>query len=250
MAKQPPLPDRFRITCETSENEMGVLIAQLTRMGFSNISFELITDIPTFKRNAPGGHEQSATDLVLAWIADNPTFNARDLSRLFKEAGRNSGGAYYVLNKLVDAGTIIDLGNRNYQRADVKAIEAPTAADKTEGAPRKFATRGEDEILKFARKHGGKFNTSQIVALFEQQGRARNSVYASANALMANKMIKRVGESGSGDYVLLAKGRSPNIKMHKAKKTKPAPKADPTPAPQLNGSTQHPQTNTEVAVHV
>ncbi|MCP1761911.1 hypothetical protein [Bradyrhizobium japonicum] len=242
MAKQEPLPDRFRITCETSESEMGVLIAQLTRMGFTNISFELITDVPAFRRNAARDGQQSASEFALAWISENLTFNARDLVKHFKADGRNSSACYYAVKKLVEVGTIIDLGNRNYQRADVKAIEAPDAA------PKKFATRGEDEILKFARQHGGKFNTAQIVKLFEEHGRARNSVYASTNALLNEKMIKRVGESGSGDYRLLAKG-----KAHKPRKARQAalPKSTPAPAlaPHLNGGSHHPEINGEAVIN-
>ena len=47
---------------------------------------------------------------------------------------------------------------------DANRIAPKAADDKT--TPKKFATRGEDEILKFARKHGGKFNTAQLIDLF------------------------------------------------------------------------------------
>jgi hypothetical protein len=182
---------------------MGPIIAQLSRMGLTNIGFELITDIRTFNRNAP--REMSAEAFALAWVDEHPTFRLRDLAKHFESDGRAGSSANYAVKKMVDAGKLNALGGGNYQRADVAAIEAPKS--EKNAAPKKFATRGEDEILKFARQHGGKFNTGQIVGLFEKHGRARNSVYASTNALLNEKMIKRIGASGSGEYTLLAKAK-------------------------------------------
>lgn len=216
-----PPTDRFRIICEAEAADMGPIIAQLSRMGLTNIGFELITDVPAFKRNER--RDVSAEDFAQAYVDEHPTFDGRDLSAHFKMDGRTASSSYYAIKKLIDAGAIIDLGDRNYQRADVKAIELP----KTEAAtqPKKFETPASAEILKFARKHGGKLNTEQIVALFAEQGRARGTVYGSVNKLLGEKLIKRVGASGSGEYMLLARA--------KAKPKKKAAKAA-APAAKLN----------------
>ncbi|WP_166304385.1 hypothetical protein [Bradyrhizobium sp. 2S1] len=203
---------------------MGPIIAQLSRMGLTNIGFELITDVPAFKRNER--HEVSAEDFALAFVNEHLTFSGRDLSAHFKAAGRTASSSYYAVRKLIGAGEIVDLGDRNYQRADVRAIEPP----KTETAPKKFDTPASAEILKFARKHGGKFNTEQLVALFAEQGRARGTVYGSVNKMLTEKLIKRVGASGSGDYMLLAKAKA------KSNPKKPATKAAAAPAAKLNGA--------------
>ena len=58
MAKTPPQPpiDRFRIICEAEAADMGPIIAQLSRMGLTNIGFELMTDVVQVTRR---GEEQS-----------------------------------------------------------------------------------------------------------------------------------------------------------------------------------------------
>jgi predicted transcriptional regulator len=203
---------------------MGPLIAQLTRMGFLNVSFELITDVAAYKQQR---RDVPAEAFALAFVNEHPTFALKELTAHFKADNRTAAACYYAIKKLVEAGMLKALADRNYQRADVKAIEPPR-----EG-PSHFATSGGDEILKFARKHGGKFNTAQIIKFFEAQGRARNSVYASCNGLLNDGLIKRVGKSGSGEYVVRAKAAP---KPAAPKKPKPAPKA----APHLNGGSEHP----------
>jgi hypothetical protein len=227
MAKPPEQlpPDRFRITCETSEAEVGPLIAQLTRMGYLNVSFELITDVPTYKQRR--SRDASAEAFALAFVDEHPTFALKELTAYFKADNRSAAACYYAVKKLVDAGTLTALADRNYQRADVRAIEPPATVTKH------FAKTGADEILKFSRKHGSRFNTEQLIAHFTTQGRARNSVYASCNALLKQKAIKRVGPAGSGEYVLRTKAAP---KLAAPKKPKPTPKA----APHLNGGSEHP----------
>jgi hypothetical protein len=66
-----------------------------------------------------------------------------------------------------------------------------------------FDKNASDVILAHARKHSGKFNTQQLLPVFAKQDRARNSIYATINHLMVNKLIKRTGK---GEYLLLAKG--------------------------------------------
>src|SRR5882724_5600604 len=54
MAKTPVATvERFRIHAETSMEQMGHVLAELTRMGLQNVGYELITDIVTFKNNGP-----------------------------------------------------------------------------------------------------------------------------------------------------------------------------------------------------
>lgn len=75
-------------------------------------------------------------------------------------------------------------------------------------ARKTFDKRGEDVIVSHARSNHGRTNTERLIKVFARQGRARNSVYASLDALMKNKMMKRVGDKGSGQYVLLAKAKT------------------------------------------
>jgi hypothetical protein len=52
MAKTPPATvERFRIHAETSKEQMGDVLAELTKMGLLNIGYELVTDVLTFRTN-------------------------------------------------------------------------------------------------------------------------------------------------------------------------------------------------------
>lgn len=204
--------DRFRIVCEASASDMGPIIAQLTRMGLTNIGFELMTDIPAYaQRNR---HDSTAEDFAAAWIEQNPTFKLSHLAAHFRESGRGTSAAYYGVKKLVEAGRLRSLGDGNYAASHIKAIAPP------------HAVTNEETILKFARSHGGKISTDKLRAIFEEERRPRNSLYAAINGLMRDGKIARVGEKGAGEYRLLAKGKA------KPKAKKPKPKA-----PRANGST-------------
>jgi hypothetical protein len=82
----------------------------------------------------------------------------------------------------------------------------PNKPKKKQRAPivrKLFDKNASDVILAHARKHGGKFNTQQLLPVFAKQDRARNSIYATLDTLMKDKLIKRTGK---GEYLLLAKG--------------------------------------------
>jgi hypothetical protein len=244
---KPETVDRFRIIAEAEASEMGPIIAQLSRMGLSNINFELITDVVTFKQKVT--HEVPATEHLAAWVADHPTFTSSDATRYFRESGRTSGAVYYAIRMLTEKKIIKKLGDSSYSRTDVKAIEAgdhtkePKLKKKREQKepPKKFAKRGEDVILAFARRNHGRFNTAKLTEVFLKEGRAQGSVYASVNELLSTNMIKRVGDKGSGQYILTTKANGkPDGKTPKPKQ-KPA-KEDP----KQNGGVP-PETETEVA---
>ena len=131
LSKQVVQRDRFRIICEADAQDMGLLLAHMTRMGVSHIGFELVTDVRTFGVNTPRKvYDQSAEQTVLAFIKDNPTFAVKELTRVFREMGRTNGAAYAAVHKLVNLKVLVKLGGGNYQRADVKALNAPKGKSK------------------------------------------------------------------------------------------------------------------------
>ena len=241
MAQKPPTIDRFRIMCEAEAAEMGPIIAQLSRMGLTNVHFELITDVVRFGKNGPRP-EISSQELLTAWIKDHPTFKALDAVKHFAEHGRSNTAVYPALAVLCEKGVLKKNAPGNYSRTDVKAIEAgehtKVPAKKKQRAVtehrKTFAKRGEDVILAYAKRNHRRFNVGKLVEIFTKEGRARNSVYASVNALLEQKQAKRVGASGSGEYVL----------------TNKASKANPTAAHKANGSTAPVvETPVEVSAH-
>jgi hypothetical protein len=125
MGKLPVLRDRFRIICEADATLMGQLLAHMTRMGVKDISYELLTDVRTFRNNGPRKvHDVTAKQLVLNYLAEHPTFAIGNLMTVFKAAGRPASAAYGAVHVLVDDKVLNKLGGGNYQRADVKALTA------------------------------------------------------------------------------------------------------------------------------
>jgi hypothetical protein len=177
---------------------------------------ELITDVPKYKQKNTHP-EISSRDFLLAWLKDHPTFKASEAVKAFKADGRTQHGCYPELTKAVADGTLKKLSPGNYARADVKQIAGPKKRAVTEHR-KTFDRRAEDVILSYAKRNHGRFNTAKLVEIFLAEGRARNSLYASIDALMKAKLVKRAGDAGSGQYVLLAKASVKKPKRKPAKK--------------------------------
>src|SRR6267378_4217383 len=133
MAKTPHATvDRFRIHAETSKEQMGDVLAELTKMGLANIGYELVTDVLTFRsKNGPRKvHEVTGDDFARAFVQENASFAAIQLVNHFKANDRTDGMAYKAIHNLVQEGAIKKLSPGNYQRAGVKALPAPTPKGK------------------------------------------------------------------------------------------------------------------------
>lgn len=234
MPKELPV-ERFRIWVDDVDPpDVGPTVAALTKLGRGRVGFELIEDVRTFAKRT--NHEVGSEAFLLEWIKDHPTFRAIEACKHFEANGRTKGSAYPALGVLVEKKILKKLDPGNYARADIKHIAPPTKnkpAKKrrmAKGPPKTFDKRGEDVILSFARRNHGRFNTAKLCEVFEEDGRAKNSVYASIDALLKNKMAKRVGGSGSGQYVLLNKGQTDRVKTKKKAPPKANGGTTPTPA--------------------
>jgi hypothetical protein len=199
--------DNFKIIVEeVPPEELGPVLALLAKAGLKARP-ELVTNIPSYGQRST--HEVNAEDFLLPWIADHATFRALEAVKHFEANGRSGGGAYPTLAALVDKKVLKKLSPGNYARADVKHLEPPKKAQRTAKGPKKvFDKRGEDVILSYARRNHGRVHTHKLIEIFEAEGRARNSVYASLDGLMKSKSIKRVGEPGTGHYILLNKAKA------------------------------------------
>jgi Fe2+ or Zn2+ uptake regulation protein len=233
MPKQQETIDRFRIIAEAAASEMGPIIAQLSRMGLTNISFELITDVVNFKQNVK--HDVTATDFLAGWIAEHPTFSQKDVSKMFKENNRTSGAAYYAMRQLSEARVIRKLDdNGNYSRADVKHIEAPKEkaakpAKEQKPEPKRVmhAVDHREFILRYMRSHGGRTSAAKLRDYFSKHNRKTTSIGGALNWLVQQKSVKLLGD---GEYLLLAKGGA---------KSAPAPAK---PKPNGNSNSNHVET--------
>jgi hypothetical protein len=210
--------DSFNFTIiGVAADQLGELVALVTKMGFTQTRHELVTDVIRFKNNRQ--HDVKSEDFLLAWIEQNPTFRARDAVQHFEENDRTAGACYTSLKLLARKGALKKLGEGNYTRADIKAIEAPKKRDHFDVDHREF-------ILRYARAHHGRMSVAKLRAHFEANGRKPVSVGGALNVLVSQKMVKLLGD---GEYVLLAKGGAkPHAKT-------PEKSAFASPKPNGNG---------------
>lgn len=195
MPKEPETRDRFRIFAETSAENMGPLLAQLTKMGLENIGYELITDVVTFKtRQNSGGDE-----LARAWIAEHPEFKLSELSAHFMTHGRGQSSCTNNVRKLVRLGELVSLGDGRYRRSNPQ-LPAPQKVKQSAGS-----ATGLTRAYMSTRK---KITTSQIKELMVQNGKPASYAHPSIYQLVQLGELKRIGETGSGEYEVVQKQTS------------------------------------------
>lgn len=203
--------ERFLISCEASQEQVGGIIAHLTRLGLTNIKFDLIADVRSFSRNAPPKDGISNTDYLRAWIVEHPTFKAIEAQNYFRNDNRPA--VYPTLRALVDEGLLKKMGPGDYSRADVKHIAGPKkakAASPAKAAAKakvkkkqpSFEINAEEALLRIARRNHGRFTSELAKKHFEVLGRATSSVGPTIRDLMNKNLIKR---GSTGSYSLTAK---------------------------------------------
>ncbi|WP_354100138.1 MULTISPECIES: hypothetical protein [unclassified Bradyrhizobium] len=201
---------------------VGETISALTKLGHQEISFEVVTVVPTFaQRSSPA---ISAEDFLTEWVKDNPTFRPRDAASAFKADGRAPTSVYAALTNLVEKKVLKKLGPGNYASVDVKHLEPPKASPAT-----RHAVSHKDFALRCARRNHGRVTASGLKDQFEKDGRNRDSVSTTINELLNAKQIKRVGE---GSYVLLAAHAKTKKDKNPAREAKPEEHRS-------NGSAEH-----------
>jgi len=183
--------------------QMGHILAELTKLGLSNIGYELITDIVTFKKNGPRKvHDVTIDAFAREFIAENASFGAIELVNHFRANDRPANSAYGAIRNLVQEGFLKKLSAGNYQRADVKALAPPKKPTKDKALKRpankarRYETKNEDVILKRI-KGRSKFTVKELRDLFLNQRRNPKSVGPIVALLAQAKVITALG---SGTY--------------------------------------------------
>ena len=94
MAKSPETVDRIQIIAEAPSLEMvGAALAALTKLGFQNVGYKLITDVLQYKHNQPKERRRAAPKrvtnaaLVAKALKGWDEFTTTELQRIFKEEG-------------------------------------------------------------------------------------------------------------------------------------------------------------------
>lgn len=204
MVKPPPTIDRIGFYFETSIDDAGKFIALLTKEGVERLKHELITDVITFRNKPRTSHDTTGEVFLTAWIANNPTFRAREAIAAFKEDGRTAGAGYTALRTLTENKVLKKLGEGQYSRADVKHIAGPKKKAK-EAKPvatqEKYTIPNHDLVVRLAkRRKEGKFTSMQIKEGFAKDGRPTTSVAPAITVCVERKLVQRLGD---GEYQLI-----------------------------------------------
>jgi hypothetical protein len=200
--KPPPVEERFRVTTFVPKELLGETIAALTRLGLTEVNFDLVADIKSFAKKAQ--HVVKAEAFLAEWMKEHASFRALEAVRHFRENGRTAGAAYTALRMMSSDGRVRKLGEGMYQRPDIKAISGPKKKAKPHNRkPHKVSS--PDFVLRAARRNHGRFNSAWMKKQFDSDGRPTTGVGPTINKLLKGKAIKRVGE---GEYVLLTSNGS------------------------------------------
>ena len=239
MAKKPiEVSHRYRIHAETSVEDMGKVIAQLTILGLQNVGFELIEDVATYKNKTV--HETSAEEVLMEYVKEHPTFVIKDAIKHFQPLGRTSGAMYTAARLLVEKKVLKKLGNGNYSSVHVKALAAPIKGKGKVAKEVKHKRNGgrvlpydvpNKTILWNAIKNRKTFTLALLHEAFEKEGRPPKSISPIIAKLAAAKQIKNIAP---GEYEVL-KAKAALVSKPKTKTKKPAKKS---------GSPDHSQNGT------
>jgi hypothetical protein len=204
MAKEPEIVELCRIHADTTLDQMGHVFAALSRLGLTNIGYELITEVSTFKQKQ--SHDVKAEDFAKEWLKEHPTFKVGELVKHFEANGRTAGAAYTAVRNLVEKNDLKKLDPGNYQRHDVKAIAAPEKPGTgTHPKTNRFLISGKDAIWRHI-KNRKQFKTTELAVLFRAQGRAPHSASPIVHELLKEGRVKRITD---GEYAVLRKAVSP-----------------------------------------
>lgn len=209
MPKQPSIEsDRFRIYCEVDQEQVGGVIADLTRRGITQIGHEMITDVPTFKNSRR--FETSATEALIEYLKQHPTFKVGDAVKHFAQEGRSASAIYSALKPLVASGVIRKVSEGIYQSTEVRALPAPDAAPKEKskrgGAYKHYEISNRDLILNFI-KNRKSISARQLTELFEENGRPSNSATSVLSKMTGEGVFKLLGD---GKYEVV-KNKKPGL---------------------------------------
>lgn len=134
MAKQPTARDRFRIIAEISEDMLGPVLSVLTRMGITDVGYELLTDIRTFQKNESAAaprrrFEISGKAEILKLFETDEVVTLTFARQAFELAKRTPTSVSPLLDDLLKEGIIERVAPGQYRRIKL-ALPAPQKAKK------------------------------------------------------------------------------------------------------------------------
>lgn len=222
MPREPETVDRFKLSAHVELPDMGPLLAQLVRMGLTDIHYELVTDVIQFRNNrqrhpasAPvepeplmlpkpnkrGGHRKdkfavSGEDVIWRHVKNRTIpFMVKELHTLFKGLGRTPASASPLLHKMTEAGVLKRISKGVYQvdKGRPKRNKSPAAAKAHNLNAKHYDVSNRDLVLGYAQDHPT-FTAADIIALFKGKGRPKASASATVSVLCGKGTIKKSSE--------------------------------------------------------
>jgi hypothetical protein len=183
MPKQLETVDRIQIIAEAPSLEVvGAGLAALTKLGFENVGYKLVTDVLAYKNKR--AHEVSVTDFAAAFVQAHPRFKPPELAAHFRAAGRSAGGAYYAIDKLTKTNVIRKNGD------EFVRVEALPAPEKKAKAPRGVPNK---ELIAKAIKGRKQITLKELREVFVAEGRNEKSISPILSVMTKNKRLKQTG---------------------------------------------------------
>jgi hypothetical protein len=193
MPKAPPL-EYFEVTLRCPKEALGEVVGDLSRRGLTDVSFNLISAVATYKTNKPHDHRDiKAEDFLADWIKDHPTFRAKEAVKIFRADGRTDGACYTALRVMSGDGRLKKLGEGMYSLPGVKALPKPKAK------PAKHTkvfhdVSASDFTLRLMSRNHGKISVPTLRGHFEKAGRVPTGVGPVLRKLVVTKKIKSLGD--------------------------------------------------------
>lgn len=233
LAKAPEIiRRRFRISAETETERVGELLATLTLMGFERISYDLIDDVATYRRNgkrtepeSPGDQPKEKTkagkDVIIEFIEAHPSFKMDELVQFFVAQNLSPNHSYKLVKDLVKAGVLRKVGRAQYQRTDIKALAPPPRSKRarivvanpsqrknTHSAKnfvRRYDTSNRDLILRCVGKRKT-ITISELRAFLTENERPQKSASPMLFKMVGDGLFGRT--KVAGEYTVTEKGQA------------------------------------------
>jgi len=213
MAK--PTPDErdfYKISFQIEVEALGPVVAVLTKMGFKDVAYELVTEVHRpFGANRQ--YAESARATIQRVMSDGKEHSSLELREVLRSTGRPAGNVSPTLGGLMNRKLVKRVGPGVYQltkKGMATAGETPTAA--TQPSKPKPERHAADE-LKALFADGATHTLEEMRVLFREQGRAAGSVNAHITGLLKSGFIARIN---IGTYQLAAQAKTEGRKVANA----------------------------------
>lgn len=198
MAKQPIETDVFKVEFEVPVEGLGPVVAILTKMGFANVRYGLVTNVRQFGSNKQ--YAETATTTALRVLQDGKEHASMEIREAFSAVGRDPSSAPSAIKQLMDKNHVRKTGHATYQATaaglELAAGNSAVAAhmDEQPRAPRKTFTETGREVAERILSDGKPHSLDDMRAVFTEQGRTPQSISPNLDLLLKAGTVKRVSQ--------------------------------------------------------